>query len=92
MAQNAFDNAMAQLEKAANIMDLDTSIHTVLKQPERVLTVAIPIVMDSGETRVFTGFRSQYNNTLGPYKGGIRYHWNVSLDEVKALSFCITKK
>jgi len=92
MAQNAFDNAMAQLEKAANIMDLDTSIHTVLKQPERVLTVAIPIVMDSGETRVFTGFRSQYNNTLGPYKGGIRYHWNVSLDEVKALSFWMTIK
>lgn len=84
---NPFVNAMSQLDKAAKVMNLDKNIHEVLKQPERVLTVAIPVKMDNGETKVFTGYRSQYNNALGPYKGGIRYHWNVSLDEVKALSF-----
>lgn len=89
---NPFENAMAQLDKAARVMNLDKNIHEILKQPERVLTVAIPVKMDSGETKVFTGYRSQFNNALGPYKGGIRYHWNVTLDEVKALSFWMMVK
>lgn len=84
---NPFENAMQQLDKAAQIMNLDKNIHEVLRQPERVLTVSIPVQMDNGETQVFTGYRSQYNDNLGPYKGGIRYHWDVSIDEVKALSF-----
>lgn len=84
---NQFENALAQLDKAARIMNLDKNIHEVLKYPDRVLTVAIPVKMNSGETKVFTGFRSQYNDALGPYKGGIRYHSGVSLEEVKALSF-----
>ncbi|EKD43901.1 MAG: hypothetical protein ACD_72C00080G0004, partial [uncultured bacterium] len=85
--QNPFENALKQLEKAADIMNLDKNIHEILKQPDRVLTVSVPVRMDSGEVEVFTGFRSQYNDALGPYKGGIRYHENVSIDEVKALSF-----
>jgi glutamate dehydrogenase/leucine dehydrogenase len=89
---NPFENAMQQLDKAAKIMNLDKNIHEVLKQPERILTVAIPVKMDSGEVKIFTGYRSQFNNTLGPYKGGIRYHWNVTLDEVKALSFWMMVK
>ena len=89
---NPFENSMEQLNKAAKIIDLDHNIHNVLKQPERVLTVAIPVKMDNGDTKVFTGFRSQFNNTLGPYKGGIRYHWDVTLDEVKALSFWMMVK
>ena len=89
---NPFENAMSQLDKAAKIMDLDKGVYEVLKQPERVLTVSVPVKMDNGEVKVFTGYRSQYNNTLGPYKGGIRYHWNVSLDEVKALSFWMMVK
>src|SRR3989339_2227142 len=92
MSQSAFDNAMSQLDKAAKVMNLDKDIHEVLKQPDRVLTVAVPVKMDSGEVKVFTGFRSQFNNALGPYKGGIRYHWNVTLDEVKALSFWMMVK
>ena len=84
---NPFLNAMSQLDKAAKIMNLDKNIYEILKQPDRVLTVSIPVKMDSGEVKIFTGYRSQYNNALGPYKGGIRYHPNVSLDEVKALSF-----
>jgi len=84
---NPFENAMKQLNKAAKIMDLDKNFHEILKQPERVLTVSIPVKLDNGDMKVFTGFRSQYNNNLGPYKGGIRYHQNVTLDEIKAFSF-----
>jgi len=90
--QNPFENALIQLEKAAKIMNLDKNIYEILKQPDRVLTVSVPVKMDSGEIQVFTGFRSQYNSALGPYKGGIRYHENVSLDEVKALSFWMMVK
>lgn len=89
---NPFENAMKQLDKAAAIMNLDTDIHEILKHPERILTVAIPVKMDDGSVKVFTGYRSQHNSALGPYKGGIRYHWNVTLDEVKALSFWMTMK
>lgn len=89
---NPFENAMSQLDKAAKIMNLDKDIHEVLKQPDRVLTVSIPVKMDNGEIKIFIGYRSQYNDSLGPYKGGIRYHWNVTLDEVKALSFWMMVK
>ncbi len=90
--QNPFENAMKQLSTAADIMQLDSNIHTLLQHPKRVLTVAVPVKMDNGQTKVFTAFRSQFNDALGPFKGGIRYHWNVSLDEVKALSFWMTMK
>ncbi len=90
--QNPFENALKQLEKAANIMNLDKNVHAILKQPDRVMAVSVPVKMDNGEVKVFTGFRSQYNDALGPYKGGIRYHENVSLDEVKALSFWMMVK
>ncbi|MBT4121109.1 MAG: Glu/Leu/Phe/Val dehydrogenase [Candidatus Magasanikbacteria bacterium] len=89
---NPFENAMEQLDKAAKIINLDKAVHEVLKRPERVLTLSIPVKMDSGEVKVFTGYRSQFNNALGPYKGGIRYHPNVTLDEVKALSFWMMVK
>lgn len=88
----AFENAMSQLRKAAQIMNLTTEKVELLSRPDRVIEVSIPVVMDSGEIRVFIGYRAQYNNTLGPYKGGIRYHWNVTPDEVKALSFWMTIK
>ncbi|HBB37623.1 MAG: Glutamate dehydrogenase [Candidatus Magasanikbacteria bacterium GW2011_GWD2_43_18] len=84
---NPFFNAMEQLDKAAGYISLDERIHTMLKQPDRLIEVAIPVVMDDGTVKIFTGYRSQYNNSLGVYKGGIRYHWNVTVDEVKALSF-----
>ncbi len=63
-----------------------------LSHPDRVIEVSIPVLMDSGETQIFIGYRAQYNNVLGPYKGGIRYHWGVTYDEVKALSFWMTIK
>jgi len=92
MNHNPFENAMSQLNKAAQIMNLDKNLHEILKQPDRVLTVAIPVKMDNGKIKVFTGYRSQFNNAMGPYKGGIRYHQNVSIDEVKALSFWMMVK
>jgi len=92
MSQSAFQNAMAQLEKAVKILGLEENIYAQLKAPQRSLKVSIPVKMDSGVVKVFEGFRIQYNNAHGPFKGGIRYHWNVSEDEVKALSFWMTMK
>ena len=84
---NPFNNAMEQLDKAIGYLDVPKHIHDMLKYPDRFVEVAIPVRMDNGNVDMFTGYRSQYNNTLGVYKGGIRYHWNVTVDEVKALSF-----
>lgn len=92
MSQSAFQNAMAQLEKAVKILGLEQNIYAQLQVPQRSLKVSIPVKMDNGVVKVFEGFRIQYNNARGPFKGGIRYHWNVSEDEVKALSFWMTMK
>ena len=78
--------------EAAKIMELDEASHTMLREPMRTLVVSIPIKMDNGKTKVFTGFRVQYNDARGPYKGGVRYHQNVSLKEVKALAGWMTWK
>jgi len=89
---DAFKAAQIQLEKAVSKMNLDPNILVQLKKPERVLMVSIPVKMDNGAVKVFTGFRSQYNTARGPAKGGVRYHPDVSLDEVKALSAWMTWK
>ena len=83
---------MEQLGKAAQILKLDKKVLVRLQAPQELHTVTIPVQMDNGSTKEFTGFRSQYNNARGPYKGGIRYHPNVSEDEVKALSFWMAVK
>jgi len=89
---DVFEVVQMQLEKAATKMNLDPNILAQLKEPERVLTVSIPVKMDNGTVKVFTGFRSQYNTARGPAKGGVRYHPDVSLNEVKALSAWMTWK
>ena len=76
---------MSQLGKAAKVLNLEEGILNLLSRPNHFHIVDLEIKMDSGETKKFKGYRSQYNNARGPYKGGIRYHWNVSEDEVKAL-------
>jgi glutamate dehydrogenase (NAD(P)+) len=91
-AINPFEVALKQLDEAAKIINLDKGLHQVLANPKRVLTVSLPIRMDNGEIQVFTGFRSQHNDSRGPYKGGIRYHPQVTVDEVKALSMWMTWK
>jgi len=89
---NPFDNAREQLRIAAEHLKLEEGIHQMLSYPKRELTVSLPVRMDNGETKVFTGYRVQYNDARGPCKGGIRYHWNVSLDEVRALACWMTWK
>jgi glutamate dehydrogenase/leucine dehydrogenase len=89
---NPFEVALKQLDEAAKLIKLDSGLHQVLANPKRVLTVSLPVKMDNGEIRVFTGFRSQHNDARGPYKGGIRYHPQVSIEEVKALSMWMTWK
>ncbi len=89
---NPFENAQEQLDKVVKYLDISPDILKVLREPQKVLEVNIPVRMDSGEVRVFRGFRSQHNNALGPYKGGIRFHPNVSKEEVMALSMWMTWK
>jgi glutamate dehydrogenase (NAD(P)+) len=89
---NPFAVALNQLGEAAKLVGIDKGMHDILAQPKRILTVSIPTRMDNNEIHVFTGFRSQHNDALGPYKGGIRYHPQVSIDEVKALSMWMTWK
>jgi glutamate dehydrogenase/leucine dehydrogenase len=89
---NPFNVALKQLEEAAKIVGIDKGMHDVLAQPKRILTVSLPTRMDNGEIHVFTGFRSQHNDARGPFKGGIRYHPQVTIEEVKALSMWMTWK
>src|SRR2546427_8927139 len=89
---NPFEIAREQIDRAGKKLNLDSGLLEVLKSPRRELTVHFPVKMDNGRVRVFTGYRVQYNDAIGPFKGGIRYHWNVSLDEVRALSCWMTWK
>jgi glutamate dehydrogenase (NAD(P)+) len=89
---NAFENALEQLRIAAEYLKLEDGIHQMLSHPKREVTVSLPTRMDNGQIHVFTGYRVQYSDARGPSKGGIRYHPNVSLDEVKALACWMTWK
>ncbi|MCJ7496709.1 MAG: Glu/Leu/Phe/Val dehydrogenase [candidate division Zixibacteria bacterium] len=84
--------AIQQLNNAAAKLKLDKGILKVLSQPERALEVSVPVVMDDGRIEVFTGYRVQYSSVRGPCKGGIRYHPDVNIDEVKALAAWMTWK
>jgi glutamate dehydrogenase/leucine dehydrogenase len=92
MAHSAFENALQQLDNAAKKIGLAPHLLEQLKKPQAVHRATISVAMDSGEVKEFIGFRSQYNNARGPYKGGIRFHPNVSEDEVTALSFWMAIK
>ncbi len=89
---NPFEIAKQQFTIAADYLDLDPSLRNVLQTPKRQLIVSIPVKMDGGDVKVFEGYRVQHNIARGPAKGGIRYHPNVSLDEVKALASWMTWK
>ncbi|HVL87531.1 MAG TPA: Glu/Leu/Phe/Val dehydrogenase [Candidatus Thermoplasmatota archaeon] len=91
-SSNPREIAQRQLEKAAKILNLEPSTLNVLSHPKLVLEVGLPVRMDDGSVKVFTGYRSQYNDARGPYKGGIRYHPQVTRDEVIALSAWMTWK
>ncbi len=89
---NPWEVAQRQFDLAADRLNLDHSIREVLREPRREFTVHFPVHMDDGTVQVFTGYRVQHNLGRGPAKGGIRYHQDVSLDEVKALAMWMTWK
>jgi len=89
---NPYQNALRQLENVARVLNLDDSIHGVLQKPKRELTVHFPVSMDGGGTRMFTGYRVQHNTGRGPAKGGLRFHPDTDLDEVRALAMWMTWK
>ena len=89
---NPFDNVQKQLRQVCDKLGVEPAVYEILKEPLRVLEVSIPIKMDDGTVKTFKGFRAQHNDAVGPTKGGIRFHPNVSKDEVKALSMWMTFK
>ena len=91
-ALSLYQVAQSQYRKAADLMHLDESVRTIIEQPKNEVIVNFPVKMDDGDYRLFTGYRIQHNNIRGPFKGGIRYHPEVDLDEVKALAAWMTFK
>jgi len=89
---NPFKIAQEQLDMAAKLLKLDPAVHSVLREPKRVLEVTFPVRMDNGQVKTFKGFRVQYNDARGPCKGGIRFHPQETLDTVKALAAWMTWK
>lgn len=87
-----FQNVIQTIRAAAKIIDCDKNVLARLSQPRRSVTVSVPVRMDTGDVKVFTGYRVQYSSTLGPYKGGIRYHQDVDVSEVAGLAALMTFK
>lgn len=89
---NPYENALAQLEQASKIIDLDKNVHEVIKHPERINIVYCPVCMDDDSVKVFEGFRVIHSTARGPAKGGLRYSPFVTMEEVMALAFWMTMK
>jgi len=87
-----FESGQAQLDEVAGMLNLEPGIHAILREPMRELHVSIPVRMDNGNVRIFKGFRVQYNNALGPCKGGIRFHPEETIDTIKSLAAWMTWK
>jgi len=87
-----YDLALSLFDRAADVMNLDPTVRTILQQPKNELMVNFPVRLDDGRFRLFKGYRVQHNNLLGPYKGGIRYARFVTLNELKAMAFWMTMK
>lgn len=90
--QSMYDNVMEQFNKTAEIMDLNPNIRKILSVTNNEIIIHFPVRMDNGEVEVFTGYRVQHNNALGPYKGGLRYHPTVDVEAAKALAMWMTWK
>ncbi len=89
---NPFENAQKMLKEACDKLGMEPAVYELLKEPQKVLEVSIPVKMDDGSLKIFKGFRAFHNDAVGPTKGGVRFHQNVSRDEVKALSLWMTFK
>jgi glutamate dehydrogenase/leucine dehydrogenase len=89
---NVFDNYTTYLKKVHDLIHLDADMYEQLKHPKRIIEVNIPVKMDDGSFKIFNGYRVQFNDARGPFKGGIRYHHNVDINEVKALAAWMAMK
>ena len=89
---NPFEIAQKQIKSACDKLNADPAVYEILKNPMRVLEVSFPVKLDDGTVKTFVGYRSQHNNAVGPFKGGLRFHPDVTRDEVKALSTWMTFK
>ena len=89
---NPFEIAQKQIKSACDKLNADPAVYEILKNPMRVLEVSFPVKLDNGTVKTFIGYRSQHNNAVGPFKGGLRFHPGVTRDEVKALSTWMTFK
>lgn len=89
---NPFEIAQKQIKSACDKLNADPAVYEILKNPMRVLEVSFPVKLDDGTVKTFVGYRSQHNNAVGPFKGGLRFHPGVTRDEVKALSTWMTFK
>lgn len=87
-----FQNGLKQLKSAANILDLDEQTVDALSQIQKIIEITVPLRRDNGQIQYYTGFRVQHNDARGPFKGGLRFHPNVNLDEIKALAFWMSIK
>ncbi len=90
--KSVYENVMAQFDKAADLMHLDANIRKILAKTENEISVNFPVKMHTGQVEMFTGYRIQHNDALGPFKGGLRYHPSVDRDEVRALAAWMTWK
>lgn len=91
-SSNLIESTQSVIHKALDMLGYEESMYELIKEPERVLTVKIPVKMDDGSTQVFTGFRAQHSDAAGPTKGGVRFHPDVNREEVVALSMWMTLK
>src|SRR5439155_11398359 len=92
LRENPFEIAREQLHRVAKVFGIDPNLVNVLQECKKAVSVSIPVAMDDGSTQVFQGYRVTHNVARGPSKGGIRYHPDVTLDEVKALAMWMTWK
>jgi glutamate dehydrogenase/leucine dehydrogenase len=90
--QNPFQNALKQLDRAAALQTFSPEFLAQMRQSQREVQISIPVKMDDGSQKIFTGYRVEHNNARGPYKGGIRYHQETNIDEVRALAFWMAIK
>jgi len=90
--QNPFQNALSQLKRATDVQSFPVDFIKQISTPNREVRISIPVKMDDGKLRVFEGYRVEHNNARGPYKGGIRFHQDTDINEVKALAFWMALK
>jgi glutamate dehydrogenase (NAD(P)+) len=89
---NVWEITLDRLRKTMDFLDLTLGQQKYLSEPRKIFDVAVTVKMDNGDIDIFRGYRVQHNNNRGPFKGGIRYHQDVNLDEVKALAMIMTWK